>query len=165
MLRCGLRVCEIHNLSLGDLYLQPVPGSLPRLWLHGKNESQRVVYLSPQALVALKAWLAARPAVGNQAVFLSHLGRRLSIRGIQDRLAHYGHLAGVRITCHQLRHTFGRHLTEAGMPVTSIQKLLGHKRLRTTQLYIHISDTVLQADYETAIVEVSQRLSLEGGAQ
>ena len=51
------------------------------------------------------------------------------------------------------------------MPVTTVQKLLGHKRLRTTQLYIHISDCQVQADYEAAIAELSQRLSLDGGAQ
>jgi site-specific recombinase XerD len=49
------------------------------------------------------------------------------------------------------------------MPVTSIQKLLGHVRLRTTQLYLHISDPQVQADYEAAMQEVVQRLSLEGG--
>ena len=55
MLRCGLRVGEVRNLSLGDLFLPPVPGSLPRLWLRGKNGSQRVAYLSPQALAVLEA--------------------------------------------------------------------------------------------------------------
>ena len=52
------------------------------------------------------------------------------------------------ITCHQLRHSFGRHMTDAGMPVTSIQRLLGHVRLRTTQLYLHVSDPKVQSDYE-----------------
>jgi site-specific recombinase XerC len=71
MLRCGLRVGEVRTLTLQDLYLQPTPGNLPRLWPHGKGGSQRVVYLSAQALVALKAWLAARPNVEDQAVFLT----------------------------------------------------------------------------------------------
>jgi len=155
-------VGEVRNLSLGDLYLQPTPGSLPRLWLRGKNGSQRVAYLSSQALAALQKWLAVRPDVQDSALFLNRFGHRLTVTGIQGRLAHYCHQADVWITCHQLRHTFARHLVEAGMPVTSIQRLLGHVRLRTTELYLHISDRQVQADYEAAMAQVSQRLAAEG---
>jgi site-specific recombinase XerD len=165
MLRCGLRVGEVRHLSLGDLYLQPTPGSLPRLWLHGKNGSQRVAYLSGQALAALQKWLAVRSDVQDSAVFLNRFGGRLTVTGIQDRLAHYCRQADVWITCHQLRHTFARHLVEAGMPVTSIQRLLGHVRLRTTEVYLHISDRQVQADYEAAMAQIGQRLSVNGGEQ
>ncbi len=75
MLRCGLRVGEVRALSLNDLYLQPTPGSLPRLWIQGKGGSQRVAYLSAQPLTALKAWLAIRPPVEDQAVFLNRFAR------------------------------------------------------------------------------------------
>lgn len=163
MLRCGLRVGEARNLSLNDLYLQPTSSSLPRLWLHGKNGAQRVVYLSAQPLAALKKWLTVRPHVEDQAVFLNRFGGRLTVTGIQDRLARYCRQADAWITCHQLRHTFGRHLSEARVPVTSIQRLLGHARLRTTEVYLHISDRQVQADYEAAMAQVAQRLSLEGG--
>jgi site-specific recombinase XerD len=164
MLRCGLRVGEVRNLSLNDLYLQPTPGSLPRLWLHGKGGKQRVVYLSRQPLLALKAWLDVRPVVEDQAVFLNRFGQRLTVTGIQDRLAHYCREAGVWITCHQFRHTFGRQLAEQRVPVTTLQRLLGHARLKTTEVYLHISDQQLQADYQAAIAEVIKRLPLEGGA-
>jgi site-specific recombinase XerD len=164
MLRCGLRVGEIRDLSVGDLYLKPSPASLPRLWVRGKRDAYRVVYLSHQALGTLNAWLQNRPSVVSQAVFLNRSKRRFSVTGIQLRLAHYCREAGVWITCHQLRHTFGRHMTDAGMPLTSIQKLLGHKRLRTTQIYTRISDPKLRDDYEAAIVQVDLRLSLGGGA-
>jgi integrase/recombinase XerD len=165
MLRCGLRVGEVRDLSLNDLYLQPNSGSLPRLWLHGKGGAQRVAYLSPQPLTALKAWLAIRPSVKDQAVFINRFGKRFTVTGIQYRLAEYCHQANIWITCHQFRHTFGRHLTEARVPVTSIQRLLGHARLRTTEVYIHISDKQVQADYEAAMQQVMQRLTLSGGAQ
>jgi site-specific recombinase XerD len=165
MLRCGLRVGEVRNLSLGDLYLQPTPGSLPRLWLRGKNGAQRVAYLSSQALVALKKWLAVRPAVEDQAVFISRLGRRMTVTAIQLRLAHYCRRAGLWITCHQFRHTFARHLIEVGVPVTSVQRLLGHARIRTTEIYIHISDRKIQADYEAAMAEIDERLLPDGGAR
>jgi len=141
MLRCGLRVGEVRTLSLNDLYLQPTPGSLPRLWIQGKGGSQRVAYLSAQPLTALKAWLALRPPVEEQAVFLNRFGTRFTVTGIQLRLAEYCHEADVWITCHQFRHTFGRHLAEAHVPITSIQRLFGHARLRTTQVYLHISDS------------------------
>jgi len=164
MLRCGLRVQEVHRLSLGDLYLQTTGGSLPRLWLNGKRGSQRIAYLSHQARASLETWLAVRPEVQTQAVFVSRLGRRISVRTIQERLTHYCRQVGLRVSCHQLRHTFGRHLVEARMPITSIQKLLGHKSVRTTQLYLHISDPQVQADYDAAMAQSSRHLSAEGGA-
>ena len=165
MLRCGLRVSEVRNLILADLYLQPTPGSLPRVWLRGKNGSERVVYLSAQPLAALKKWWEGRPTSPATAVFLNRFGKRLTVTGIQARLAEYCHQAGVWITCHQFRHTFGRDLAEARVPVTSIQRLLGHARLRTTQIYIHISDRQVQADYDAAMVQIAQRLPLEEGAR
>jgi site-specific recombinase XerC len=167
MLRCGLRVQEVHNLSMTDLYLQPTPGSLPRLRLHGKNDSERVVYLSAQALAALQAWLEVRlgaeGVIDKEAAFTGRLGHRLSVRMIQHGLICYCRQAGVSVSCHQLRHTYGRHLVEAGMRVTSIQRLLGHSRIRTTQVYLHISDRQVQDDYEAAMVEIDRRLFPEGG--
>jgi len=165
MLRCGLRVAEVRDLSTGDLYLQPTPGSLPRLRLRGKNDAQRVVYLSTQALAALQAWLEVRPKVADDAVFLSHFKTRLKVNSIQVTLGRYCRKAGVWITCHQLRHTFARHLVEAGMPATTLQQLLGHQRIRTTQLYIHISNRKVQADYEAAMAQVMEQFALEGGGR
>jgi site-specific recombinase XerC len=162
MLRCGLRVGEVRNLSMGDLYLEPASGSLPRLWLHGKGSYQRVAYLSSQPFAALKLWLANRPTETREdAVFLNRFGKRISVTGIQDRLAGYCHKTGLWVTCHQFRHTFGRHLTEAHVPVTSMQRLFGHARLKSTEVYLHISDTQAQADYQAAMNEVMRLLPLE----
>ncbi len=160
MLRCGLRVGEVRNLSMNDLYLYSVSGNLPRLWLHGKGDKERVVYLSSQAMNALDAWLEIRPNGSEQAVFMNRSGKRLTVTGIQLQLAMYCQRAGVWITCHQLRHTFGRHLVEARVPVTTIQKLMGHARIRTTETYLHISDQQVQADYEAAMEQIMERLSL-----
>ena len=160
MLRCGLRVGEVRNLSMNDLYLYSVSGSLPRLWLHGKGDKERVVYLSSQAITALEAWLEIRPNGSEQAVFVNRSGKRLTVTGIQLQLAMYCQRAGVWITCHQLRHTFGRHMVEARVPVTTIQKLMGHARIRTTETYLHISDQQVQADYEAAMEQIMERLSL-----
>lgn len=165
MLRCGLRVGEVRNLDMSDLYLAPHPNQLPRLWLHGKGDRQRVVYLSDQGLAALQAWLVVRSTTALcPAVFLNRFDRRLTVTGIQYTLAQHCHTAGLWITCHQLRHTFARHLVEAGVPVTTIQKLLGHARLRSTETYLHISDTQSQTDYRAAMDALAERLSLDGGA-
>jgi site-specific recombinase XerD len=163
MLRCGLRVGEVRNLSLDDLYLYSLSGSLPRLWLRGKGGKERVVYLSSQAMTALEAWLKVRPQGEDPAVFVNRYGKRLTVTGIQLQLAAYCQKAGVWITCHQFRHTFGRHMIEAHVPVTTIQKLMGHSHLRTTETYLHISDKQVQADYEAAMQKVMERLSLEAG--
>lgn len=164
MLRCGLRVGEVRNLSISDLYLYSVSGGLPRLWLRGKGDKERVVYLSTQAMSALESWLSIRPHGIEQAVFVNKFGKRLSVTGIQLQLAAYCKRAGIWITCHQFRHTFGRHLVEAHVPVTTIQKLMGHARIRTTEIYLHISDQQVQDDYEAAMEQVMERLSLKDGA-
>jgi len=158
MLRCGLRVSEVRSLSLDDLYLQPTPGKLPRLRLHGKGSHQRVVYLSAQPLAALKRWLEERPPSTDQAVFLNRFGKRLTVTGIQDRLAHYCREAGLWLTCHQFRHTLGRHLVEARTPITTIQRLFGHRQLRTTEIYLHVSNPQVQEDYEAAMQQVVGQL-------
>jgi len=162
MLRCGLRVGEVHRLSLVDLDLEPTQGQLARLRIRGKGGKQRVAYLSPQALAVLKEWLAVRPDSPDPAVFLNRFGRRLGISGIQDRLAHYCREANLRLTCHQLRHTFGRHLTEAQVPITTIQRLLGHSQLKTTQGYTYLSNRQAQAEYDTAITTINTWLESGG---
>lgn len=161
MLRCGLRVGEVRNLSLNDLYLEPTAGSLPRVWLHGKGSYERVAYLSSQAEAALQTWLESRPRVKSDAVFINRFGERLSVTGIQGRLARYCRKAGIWVTCHQFRHTFGRHLTEAHVPVTSMQRLFGHARLKSTEVYLHISDAQAQEDYQAAMEEIMRELPLE----
>lgn len=120
-----------------------------------------MVYLSNQPLLALRTWLLDRPVSSDPAVFLNRFGKRLTVTGIQDRLAGYCHRAGLWITCHQLRHTFGRHLTEQRVPLVTIQRLLGHAHLQTTEIYLHISNPAIQADYEAAMREIMRRLPLE----
>jgi integrase/recombinase XerC len=135
------------------------------LWVRGKGGDQRVAYLSGQALAALGPWLEVRPSVSCPAVFLNRFNERLTVTGIQLCLAAYCRRVGIWLTCHQLRHTFARHLVEAGVPVTSIQRLLGHARLRTTETYLSISDNQVQADYRAAMTMLAGRLALETGGE
>ena len=110
-----------------------------------------MVYLPPPALSTLTDWLTSRPVTKDRAVFISQRGRRLSVNGIQFIMKEYCQQAKVQVTCHQFRHAFGRRMAEASMPVTSLQKLLGHRSPRTTQRYVNLSNPALQADYDHAI--------------
>lgn len=155
MLDCGLRVGEVHNLSLSDISLD----SPPRLQAHGKGDKHRTVYLSPQAQDALYDWLNCRPVTTDRAVFLSRRKKRLSVAGIQFVLRKICAKTGIKLTCHQFRHTFGRRMAEAGMSVTTLQTLLGHTSLRATQGYVHLSDPHLQAEYDRAISSVLEAMA------
>lgn len=147
MLRCGLRLSEVANLRLADLFLHEPH---PRLVAHGKGSKDRSVYLSPQAERALQAYLSLRPSFPSDFVFLSYLGHGLSTTAIHKRLIACRERAGVQLSAHRLRHTFANDLLSADVPVTSIQKLLGHRWLETTQVYVEANDPQVQADYYAA---------------
>lgn len=147
MLRCGLRISEIASLRLNDLYLDE---PYPRLVAHGKGSKERSVYLSPQAERTLRAYLADRPHAASDFVFLSYLDDGMSTTAIHKRLMQYRAKAGVHLTAHRLRHTFANDLVSVDVPVTSIQKLLRHAWLETTQTYIAANDRQVQADYDAA---------------
>jgi site-specific recombinase XerD len=104
MLRCGLRISEVAQLQLVDLYLDE---PLPRLVANGKGSKERSVYLSPQAERVLRAYLRERPQVSSNFVFLSYLGEGMSTTAIHKRLMRYRAQAGVNLTAHRFRHTFG----------------------------------------------------------
>jgi site-specific recombinase XerD len=144
MLRCGLRVSEVARLSLRDLFLEECP---PRLRIHGKNDRERSVYLSAEAAAALRRYLDKRPQTLNETVFLTYAQEGIGVRGIQKRLQRYRQAAGIELTAHQLRHNFANNLVLADVPVTSIQKLLGHVWVGTTQNYIAANDSKVKADF------------------
>ncbi len=144
MLRCGLRISEVAALRLADLYLSE-PN--PRLVARGKGAKERSVYLSPQAEHLLRAYLAERPKVASDFVFLSYLEDGLSTTAIHKRLMRYRAQAHIYLTAHRLRHTFANDLLSADVPVTTIQKLMGHRWLETTQIYVSANDRQVQADY------------------
>jgi site-specific recombinase XerD len=150
MLDCGLRVGEVHHLSSDDIDFEDPS----HLIVHGKGGQQRVVYLSPPVQEVLQGWLASRPISNDRAVFISGHGKRLSVAGIQYLLRGYCEKAGIRCTAHQLRHAFGRRMGEARMPLTSLQSLLGHKDVRTTQIYVHLSNSHLYDEYDHAMSQL-----------
>jgi len=147
MLRCGLRIAETAHLLLSDLYLDEPH---PRLVARGKGSRERSVYLSRQAERALRLYLSERPTVTSEYVFLSYLEAGLSTTAIHKRLMRYRQAAAVSLTAHRLRHSFANDLLNADVPVTTIQKLMGHRWLETTQVYVQANDKQVQADYYAA---------------
>lgn len=153
MLRCGLRIGEVAGLKVRDLYLAEKP---PRLLVTGKGSKERSVYLSPQAVWAVQAYLVARPSAPSDTLFLSYQLNGLSTTAIHKRLMHYREQAGVKLTAHQLRHTFANDLLTADVPVPSIQKLLGHAWITTTQTYVAANDRQVQADFYQAVAAMEE---------
>ena len=92
-----------------------------------------------------------RPSTPSNHVFLSYQGNGLSTTAIHKRLMRYRDEAGVHLTAHQLRHCFANDLVEADVPITTVQKLLGHAWLATTQLYLAANDRKVQADFYAAV--------------
>ena len=160
MLRCGLRVEEVAKLTMAAL-------DLPRSQLfvyEGKGVKDRVVYLSNDAYKTLVHYLEARPSSRAKKVFLIEKGRfkgkPIQVRGIQHRMQHYAEKAGLKVSCHQLRHTLATQLLNADADLVTIQDLLGHTRIKTTQRYCQISNLKVQRDYHKAIERVMHRHGL-----
>jgi site-specific recombinase XerD len=157
MLRCGLRVEEVANLAIGaiDVNRRTI------LVEDGKGAKDRIVYMSNDALVALAAYLRVRPASRVREIFLVEKGscteQPISIRGIQKRMEHYARRAKIRVSCHQLRHTMATQMLNADADLSTIQDLLGHSSVKTTQRYCRVSNLKVQRDYFKAMEVIRQR--------
>lgn len=159
MLRCGLRVEEVAHLSLGDIDLKR------RMLLiqDGKGAKDRIVYISNDALHALLDYLRVRPVNKVKKVFLVEkgplTGQPISIRGIQKRMEYYARKTKLRISCHSLRHTMATQMLNADADLSTIQDLLGHNTIRTTQRYCRVSNIKVQRDYYKAMEVIMQRMA------
>jgi site-specific recombinase XerD len=156
MWRAGLRVSEVTALKLADVTAPATADQPARLRVCGKGQKERLVLLSADAYAVLASWLTVRPASDQPYVFLNERGHPLAANGIEWLLHRYGAQAGVTVTPHQLRHTFARQVTEAGMPITSLGKLLGHAQVSTTQIYTAGADPALRQAYQEAMTRVEQ---------
>jgi len=160
MLRCGLRVEEVANLSLAA-----IDWRRSKLYVfNGKGQKDRVVYISHDTYKALAAYVKHRLSLRVKKVFLvekgTHKGKPLSVRGIQKRMEYYAKKAGLPVSCHQLRHTMATQLLNADADLVSIQDLLGHSRIKTTQRYCRVSNLKVQRDYFNAMEEVMKRTAM-----
>lgn len=156
MLRCGLRVEEVATLTVDavDYHRRQL------LVSRGKGCKDRVVYISEDARLALKAYLTKRSSK-TQALFLVQkgplTGTPISVRGIQKRIEYYAKKSGLCVSCHQLRHTMATQLLNADADLVTIQDLLGHSQVTTTQRYCRVSNLKVQRDYYKAIQVVMER--------
>jgi site-specific recombinase XerD len=157
MLRCGLRVEEVANLTLKAFDLKR-----RRIYIYnGKGSKDRVVYISDDTLHVLVDYLRVRPSSRAKKIFLvekgTYKGKPISVRGIQKRMEYYARKAGLKVSCHQLRHTMATQLLNADADLVTIQDLLGHTRIKTTQRYCKVSNLKVQRDYYRAMEKVIQR--------
>lgn len=154
----GLRVSELCGLDVDDVELAAAGLGVVRVL--GKGSKERVVPLGSKSVLALSRWLERRGelvgartgASDARALFLSARGRRLGVRRVQTLVHRYGALGAGRADLHPhaLRHTCATHLLEGGADLRSIQSLLGHASLSTTQRYTHVSVDHLMKVYDSA---------------
>jgi integrase/recombinase XerD len=151
----GLRLGEVEELRLEDLDLAGRKLSVR----NGKGMIDRTVYLTDTTVHSLTTYLAVRGPGASDHVFLYH-HLALCKDLVHCRIKDAGKRVGVKIYPHRLRHTIATQLLNAGCPVTSIQKFLGHKKLNTTMVYAHAHDQTVENDYFTAMGRIEQRLQL-----
>jgi integrase/recombinase XerC len=147
----GARVSELVGINLDDLR-----GSEGLVHLRGKGRKERIVPIGEAALEAIHNYRASlKPsAISHQLsapIFLNLRGKRLTTRSVARIVARYSNrLAGGSVSPHTLRHSFATHLLDEGADLRSIQEMLGHASLSTTQKYTHLATDQLLAVYDKA---------------
>ncbi len=149
MYACGLRSSEAVSLELGDLDLEE-----GLLRTRGKGSKERIVPVGRQALAAMRAYLRAGRAelLGERSereLFLNHRGGALTRQGLYKIVQGHARRAGLeeKMSPHTLRHSFATHLLAGGCDLRSLQEMLGHADLATTQVYTHLSADRLKDAY------------------
>ncbi|HEV2490982.1 MAG TPA: site-specific tyrosine recombinase XerD [Candidatus Acidoferrales bacterium] len=146
----GLRVSELVNLKLGDMQMES--GCLRCI---GKGNKERLVPMGKSAIAMVEDYAQhARPKLlGDKSspfLFLNRFGGRIGRIGFWKKLAEYGKRAGLRVKLkpHMLRHSFATHLLEGGADLRSVQLMLGHSDISTTQIYTHVVKDRLKQVYK-----------------
>jgi integrase/recombinase XerC len=157
MYGAGVRVSELVGLDIGDVDFDADGG---RARVTGKGRKERIVPFGSHAKDALSKWMVRRNelrhpktgAIDDRALFVSRLGKRIGVRQVQHLVRRYGALGAGRADMHPhaLRHTFATHLLDGGADLRSIQRMLGHASLSTTQRYTHVSTEHLMKVYDSA---------------
>lgn len=150
----GIRVSEVVGINRGDI---DVVGET--VLIRGKGRKERMIPLGAHALKSLRHYLAmldasglSGAADGAKALFVNKHGTRLSSRSVRRKLTKYLGVTGLdpEISPHTLRHSFATHLLDNGADLRSVQELLGHQSLSTTQVYTHLSTSRLRESYDRA---------------
>ncbi len=157
MLRCGLRVEEVVSLTINAVDISRRKVTVQ----NGKGMKDRIVYISSDAGEALVRYLKVRSSGRVSKVFLVEKGtckgRPISVRGVQKRIEYYARKSNLDICCHQLRHTMATQMLNADADLVTIQDLLGHSSIITTQRYCKVSNLKVQRDYFKAMEKLTQR--------
>jgi len=142
----GLRISELVGLNLDDIDF--ISGVIK---VRGKGKKERIVPIGETALVTIKKYLDKRKKQTN-ALFLNNNSRRITTRGVGYVLVKYLKAAGIRpgISAHTFRHSFATHLLNRGADLRTVQELLGHANLSTTQIYTHLTTEKLKSVYDKA---------------
>lgn len=152
MLYAGLRVGEVIDLCVKDIVIPEKADAPLQLRVMGKGRKERMVYLHHKLAKPLLDYLANQvPIKADEALFRNRLGKKLSVAGVEERIRYYAQLCGVAVTCHRLRHTYGRWMAEGEMPVLTLARLMGHTSLSVTQRYIDGADPQVRRHYENAM--------------
>jgi site-specific recombinase XerD len=148
----GIRIGELAALRLTDIEISERKGML--IVRSGKGSRHRVVPLNADARKAITDYLAVRPKVADDHLFISQRGTGLKEQAVELMVGKYAQAAGLdSVTPHQLRHSFGKHALDAGVDLVTVAKLLGHTRLDTTARYTTPSEMDLEKAVEKLEVD------------
>lgn len=142
----GLRISELVGLNLEDVDF--ISGIVK---IRGKGKKERIVPIGEAALTVIRKYLDKRKKQVD-AVFLNKNNRRITTRGIRDIVVKYLRVAGIKpgVSAHTFRHSFATHLLNRGADLRTVQELLGHANLSTTQIYTHLTTEKLKSVYDKA---------------
>jgi integrase/recombinase XerD len=159
----GLRISETVFLNLRDLDMSSSvsPGGGGTARVRGKGSKERLVIFGSAAASWLRRYLAeSRPKltgrIHSPALFIGRSGKRLSRKGIWKNYARYAALAGTSSRLHSLRHSFATELLAGGADLRSVQELLGHSDITTTQIYAHVDVSLLRENHRKFLPRLGQ---------
>jgi integrase/recombinase XerC len=142
LLQTGMRLSELARLQVADIEL---PARIDRehtgaVHVHGKGRKERTITLNHTACRALRNYLAVRPKIDEEALFVTKFGLPIGPRSIENVVAKYAAMAGITdASPHALRHTFATHHVKKGTSLASVRAALGHENLATTSLYVGLA--------------------------
>jgi len=151
----GMRVSEISSLNIDDII------DKNKIKLMGKGDKPRVVFMSGTARTWIDQYIKLCSQkfknLQNNALFLNRFGTRLSVRSIQNLVKKYGYKSGIGVSLHPhlLRHTFATHMLSNGADLRTVQALLGHSKVSTTQIYTHVANSDMKKSYFNSHPRVS----------
>lgn len=142
----GIRISELVGLNNEDV---DFIGGIAKVM--GKGKKERIVPIGERAIAAIRDYLEKRKKQQN-ALFLNKSGKRITTRGVRNIVEKYLRIAGIKqgVSPHTLRHSFATHLLNRGADLRSVQELLGHANLSTTQIYTHLTTDRLKTVYDKA---------------